>query len=155
MEDEQLTEHFSLFELTVTDTGLDNTPDAEMLPRLKTLAIFGEKVRAICDNKPITVNSAFRSPAVNEAVGGVSDSAHALAYAMDFTCAEFGTTFEVAKALDQAQIDGKIEFDQLIYEGTWVHISRDPRENDDPAGPRGMRLTHVEGDTYTSGLIGP
>jgi hypothetical protein len=79
VEDRQLTEHFSLAELTTTSTGLDNTPDADQEARLQTLAEFMEKVRAILGNNAVTVDSAFRSEAVNAAVGGVSNSAHALA----------------------------------------------------------------------------
>ena len=140
----QLSTHFSLEELTVTDTGLDNTPDAEEEARLSTLAAFMEKVRTILGNQPITVNSAFRSEAVNEAVGGVPDSAHRLAYACDFTCPGFGPPLDIAERLDQAQKSGAIDFDQLIYEVTWVHISRDPQL-------REQRLTHV-GDGYVDGI---
>jgi zinc D-Ala-D-Ala carboxypeptidase len=142
----QLTEHFSLEELCTTSTGLDNTPPPAMFSRLKTLAIFGEKVRAILGNNPINIDSAFRSEAVNEAVGGVTDSAHAEAYAMDITCDEFGTPWEIANALSKAQEEGKIDFDQLIYEVTWVHISRDPQL-------RNERLTHPTAGGYLEGLV--
>ena len=140
----QLSTHFSLEELTVTDTGLDNTPNAEEEARLSTLATFMEKVRTILGNHPITVNSAFRSEAVNEAVGGVPDSAHRLAYACDFTCPGFGSPLMIAERLDAAQRNGAIDFDQLIYEVTWVHISRDPQLREE-------RLTHV-GDGYVDGI---
>lgn len=140
----QFTDHFSLAELTTTSEPFDNTPDAAELARLKTLAIFMEKVRAILGGHPITVDSAFRSEAVNDAVGGVSDSAHRLAYACDFTCPMFGNPLMIAERLDQAEKSGAIDFDQLIYEGTWVHISRDPQL-------RGERLTHV-GDAYVNGI---
>ena len=103
-----------------------------------------EKVRTILGNHPITVNSAFRSEAVNEAVGGVPDSAHRLAYACDFTCPAFGTPLMIAERLDTAQRNGAIDFDQLIYEVTWVHISRDPQLREE-------RLTHV-GDGYVDGI---
>ena len=140
----QLSEHFSLAEFTVTDTGLDNTPNAEEEARLSTLAEFMEKVRTILGNHPIAVNSAFRSEAVNEAVGGVPDSAHRLAYACDFTCPGFGSPLMIAERLDTAQRNGAIDFDQLIYEVTWVHISRDPQLREE-------RLTHV-GDGYVDGI---
>lgn len=134
----QLTPHFSLAELTHTSTGLDNTPNAEEEARLETLAAFMEKVRAILGSHPISVDSAFRSEAVNNAVGGVSNSAHRLGYACDFVCPDYGSPYEVCLALDAAQKAGKIEFDQLIQEGTWTHISRDPQL-------RGQRLTKVDG----------
>ncbi len=145
---DQLSPHFSLTELTVTDTGLDNTPDAMMEATLVTLAVFLEKVRAVLGSNPVLVDSAYRSPAVNAADGGVSDSAHLLGYAADITCPAFGTPFEVAQALDRADQVGTIRFDQLIYEQTWVHISRDPQL-------RGDRLTLIGEGSYTSGIVGP
>jgi hypothetical protein len=84
--------------------------------------------------------------AVNDAVGGVADSAHRLAYACDFTCPGFGSPLMIAERLDTAEKQGAIDFDQLIYEGTWVHISRDPRLS-------AQRLTLVDGDAYTSGIV--
>lgn len=141
----QLSDHFSLEELTRTDTGLPNIADPDEIARLKTLAIFMEKVRASLGGHPITVDSAFRSEAVNEAVGGVSDSAHRLAYACDFTCPGFGTPLMIAERLDTAEKQGAIAFDQLIYEVTWVHISRDPQL-------RGERLTHPSAGGYLDGI---
>jgi hypothetical protein len=67
----QLSEHFSQAELTTTETGHDNAPNATELEVLRTLATFLEKVRTILGNKPLTVHSAFRSHRVNQAVGGV------------------------------------------------------------------------------------
>src|SRR5271166_3609336 len=118
----QLTPHFSLAELTTTETGLDNTPPDDLLPTLQLLAEFMEKVRTALGNFPITVDSAYRSPAVNAAVGGVSNSAHALGYACDFTCAEYGDPYHIALTLSAAMDQGHIAFDQLIQEGTWVHV---------------------------------
>lgn len=141
----QLTPHFSLAELTTTNTGLDNTPNSEEETRLQTLAEFMEKVRAILGNNAITVNSAFRSEAVNEAVGGVSNSAHRLAYACDFVCPDFGDPLAVCNALDAAEKEGKIAFDQLIQEGTWTHVSRDPQL-------RGQRLTLTGPGEYEEGI---
>jgi hypothetical protein len=141
----QLSEHFSLEELTHTDTGLDNTPDAAMVERLTTLAEFLEKVRALLGNNPITVDSAFRSPAVNAAVGGVPNSAHALGYAADILCPGFGSPYDVCIALSKAMDEGKLDFDQLIQEGTWTHISRDPQL-------RGQRLTLTGPGTYEEGI---
>lgn len=142
----QLTPHFSLAELTVTDTGFDNTPDAQEVEELTTLAEFLEKIRSrALDNKPIHVNSAFRSEAVNEAVGGVPDSAHRLCFAADITCDSFGSVYKVAEAISEAQQNVEIAFDQLIYEDTWVHVSRDPRL-------RNQRLTHLTDGSYEDGL---
>lgn len=116
-----LSQHFTLAELTRTDTGLDNQPDTEALANLGITAAHMEAVREFLGH-PITVNSAYRSPAVNKAVRGVSTSAHCQGYAVDFTCPGFGDPFEVAIAI----ADSKIKFDQLIREYGWVHLSFGP-----------------------------
>jgi hypothetical protein len=147
----QLSPNFTLEELTTTNTGLDNTPNAAEIERLKLLAEFMEKVRAVLGNKSISVNSAFRSAAVNNAVGGVSNSAHRLGYACDFVCPSFGTPLDVCRALDAAGTAGTIVFDQLIQEGTWTHVSRDQTGNGTGA-PRKMRLTLIGPGQYASGI---
>ncbi len=147
----QLSPNFTLEELTTTNTGLDNTPNADEKARLQLLAEFMEKVRAVLGNKSISVNSAFRSAAVNNAVGGVSNSAHRLGYACDFVCPSFGTPLDVCRALDAAGTAGTIVFDQLIQEGTWTHVSRDQTGNGTGA-PRMMRLTLIGPGQYASGI---
>lgn len=147
-DDKQLTQHFRLSELTVTGTGLDNTPDDAQIGLLTTLAEFLEKCRLQLRNEPVLIDSAFRSTEVNEAVGGVPNSAHTLCFGADIRCPMFGTPWDVAQALNNAEEAGKIKFDQLIYEETWVHISRDPQL-------RGERLTHNADGSYTNGLVGP
>lgn len=119
----QLSPHFSLEELTHTDTGLPNHPitDAEM-DNLRRTAAGMEDVRAFLKH-PIIVDSGYRSPAVNMAVRGVATSAHCQGYAVDFTCPEFGNPTEVAFAL----ANSGIKFDQLIREHGWVHISFDQK----------------------------
>jgi uncharacterized protein YcbK (DUF882 family) len=69
----QLTNNFSLKELTVSDTatrlGLDNTPNETVTANLKTLA---EKIlQPIREHygKSVKVNSGYRAPEVNAAVG--------------------------------------------------------------------------------------
>jgi zinc D-Ala-D-Ala carboxypeptidase len=123
----QLSPHFTLEEFTASDTaarlGLSNQPTAEALPRLKATAAAMEAVRTLLGDKPITINSAYRNPQVNAAVGGVPTSAHQQAYAVDFTCAAFGTPYEVCKKIAASPI----KFDQLIHEErVWVHISFAP-----------------------------
>lgn len=116
-----LTEHFTLEELTHSDIavrkGLDNTPDAETIANLTILAQTLERVRTLL-NAPIHINSGYRSQKVNAAVGSAPTSKHCLGLAADFTCPQFGTPQDVAKAIIKAAIG----FDQLIYEGTWVHL---------------------------------
>ena len=141
----QLSPHFTLEELTTTSTGIDNTPTAAHLAVLKATAARLEAVRTLLGGKPITVNSAFRNKAVNEAVGGVPNSAHALGYAVDFTCASFGTPYDVCKKI----AGSSLQFDQLIHERhAWVHLSFDPTRN------RRQLLTLPDsGNSYQDGIL--
>lgn len=123
----QLSEHFSLAEMTASETaarkGIDNTPGPEVLAALKIAAKGMERVRGLL-GQPIHVNSGYRSPALNRAIGGSKTSAHCLGYAVDFICPGFGSPLEVCKAINTSLID----FDQLIWEaGEWTHISFEPR----------------------------
>lgn len=136
----QLSPNFSKEELTFTQVrNVSNEPDAEQLKNLTDSAHRMEAVRALL-NAPIHVNSGFRSQAVNKAVGGVPTSAHTTGHAVDFISPSFGSPLTVCKAIAASDIT----FDQLIAEGTWVHISFDPRM-------RRQVLTMQNGH-YTSGL---
>lgn len=136
----QLTQHFSLDELTFTQhRSLDNTPPPKIIACLQVAAGGMEHVRALL-GFPIRVNSGYRSPAVNAAVGGVATSAHCTGFAVDFVCPGFGTPLDVCR---QLVADG-LKFDQLIQEGTWVHVSFDPKM-------RGEVLTKTASG-YRSGL---
>lgn len=117
-----LSPNFTLEELTVSEVaqrkGLDNTPNATEIANLVRVAELLEKVRALL-NKPILVNSAFRSKPVNDAVGSRDTSQHRLGCAADIRVP--GMT---PKQVVQACIDGGIPFDQIIEEfGSWTHIS--------------------------------
>lgn len=122
----KLSDHFTLEELTVSETavrkGLDNTPSLEIIENLKKLASSLEVVRAIL-GFPIHINSGYRSLAVNIAIGGSKTSAHMQGYAADFVCPQFGKPIDIVKKLANT----KLAFDQLIQEGNWVHISFDPK----------------------------
>lgn len=116
-----LSAHFTLEELTHSEIairkGLDNTPDAEAQQNLQDLANALERVRALL-GVPMRINSAYRSPKVNAAVGGSSTSAHMSGQAADFTASDFGTPQEICRAIEASDL----AFDQLIWEGTWVHF---------------------------------
>lgn len=119
----KLTEHFTLEEMTATQIrGVDNTPHDEALGNLFFTATEMEEVRNLLGH-PIKINSAYRSPEVNKAVGGSKTSAHCQGWAVDFICPDFGLPITVCKRLALSDL----KFDQLIYEGSWVHISFDPR----------------------------
>jgi zinc D-Ala-D-Ala carboxypeptidase len=158
----KLSEHFSLEELTHSDTanamGINNMPPvgSPIRERLKTLALFLEKVRHVCGDRPMTINDAYRNPQVNAAVGGVPNSAHPEGFAADFTV-EGLTPYQTAVMLDKAATTGRIEFDQLILEQmpnpTWVHIGRRLHSEDNK--PRMQRLTKLADGSYTTGIIKP
>jgi zinc D-Ala-D-Ala carboxypeptidase len=126
----KLTENFSLQEMTVSEIGerrgLDNTPNATEIANLVRTAGLLEQVRALI-NKPIIVNSAFRSKAVNDAVGSKDTSQHRIGCAADIRVPGM-TPREVVEACIQANIG----YDQIIEEfGSWTHIS----VPDSPARP--------------------
>jgi putative chitinase len=116
----QLSEHFSLEELTHTDhRTLDNTPTDAELANLVRLAEFLEVIKAILDGRPIMINSAFRSKAVNDAVGSKDTSQHRTGCAADIRVPGI-TPDEVVKAIIASDLD----YDQVIREhDRWTHIS--------------------------------
>jgi putative chitinase len=115
-----MTPHFTLAELTCTDhRSLDNTPNAQELLNLKKLAEFLETVKTTLGGKPVMINSAFRSKAVNDAVGSKDTSQHRQGLACDFRVP--GMTPD---AVVRALISAKLPFDQIIREyDSWTHIS--------------------------------
>ncbi len=115
-----MTPHFTLAELTVTNhRTLDNTPDPAALANLQRLAEFLEKVKELLWFKPIMINSAYRSKAVNDAVGSKDTSQHRTGCAADFRVPGM-TPREVVDAC----IKGGLPFDQIILEfDAWTHIS--------------------------------
>ena len=121
-----LTEHFSLEELTFSSIaavhGIDNTPPSGVMPRLVSLAYGLETVRALLRGIPLHIDSGYRCPALNQLVRGVPDSAHVTGDAADFICPDFGSPLDIVRFLSTQTI----VFDQLIQEGTWVHISFAP-----------------------------
>ena len=123
----KLTEHFSLDELTASQTatrqGIKNTPSAAVVENLRMLAALLEQVRELLGGNSIRISSGYRSLALNRYIGSHDLSAHVRGSAADFTCPAFGKPIEVAKEIAESNL----KFDQLIYEGTWVHISCDPQ----------------------------
>jgi hypothetical protein len=115
-----LSEHFTLEELTHTDhRELDNTPNSSEINNLKRLAEMLEEVKDLLDGKPIMVNSAFRSKAVNDAVGSKDTSQHRVGCAADIRVPGL-TPDQVVKAI----IGSGIAYDQIIREfDSWTHIS--------------------------------
>jgi hypothetical protein len=116
----KLTEHFTLEELTATShREFDNTPNEQEQTNLKRLAEFLESIKAVLGGKPIMVNSAFRSKAVNDSVGSRDSSQHRIGAACDFRVPGM-TPDEVVRAI----IASGLPYDQIIREfDSWTHIS--------------------------------
>lgn len=144
--------NFTIEELCHSDTairkGIDNKPDAEALANLEILMAGLERVRKLLGH-PMYINSGYRGPKLNAAIGGSKTSAHMKGLAADFVCPGFGSPLEICRVLKTHADD--IQFDQIIQEGTWVHIAF--ADVDQP--PRGEILTaHFSngGVTYSRGL---
>ena len=125
----QITDHITLEELTKSQTGerlgIDNTPTAAELAALKAVCEHVvEKVRAHF-GKPVHINSGYRGPALNKAVGGASSSQHCKGEAIDMEVSGVANG-DLAK-----WIQDNLDFDQLILEcykpgvptSGWVHCS--------------------------------
>lgn len=117
----KLTDNFTLAELTVTSTGLSNTPNTQQIQNLQDLCTNVLQPARNILGRPITVTSGFRSLAVNRAVGGSTTSDHAHGKAADLVCTDNKKLFEILESMDN--------FDQLIWEfgsdsrPEWVHVS--------------------------------
>ena len=117
---------------TATRRGINNTPDDEQLTNMELVAeeVF-EPLREWVGG-PIKINSFFRCPKLNKAIGGSSKSQHCYGQAIDID-----DTFRKASNADMYNyIKDNLEFDQLIWEfgdnknPDWIHVSYvSPEEN--------------------------
>ena len=114
-----------VYSITATRLGIDNKPNVEQLDNMKTLAkkIF-EPLR-IYTNGPIKINSFFRSPKLNKAIGGSTKSQHCKGQAIDLD----DTFGHLTNTEMYNYIKENLNFDQLIWEfgdednPDWVHVS--------------------------------
>jgi len=88
---------------------------------LTNLMAVADKIQEIRDllGHPIRINSAYRCPALNKAVGSKPTSQHPKGEAIDFVCPAFGTPAQVVEKIKQS----KVVVDQCIEESTWTHLS--------------------------------
>ena len=123
----KISEHFTMFEIINSDTAIakkiDNRPTAQVVTNATALIKnVLEKVR-IHFNSLVIVNSIYRSPDLNKAVGGAVDkngkpkSQHCFGQAADITV----KGHSIQEVFDY--IKKNLIYDQLIHEGTWVHVS--------------------------------
>ena len=110
---------------TATRRGIDNTPNDEQLANMELIAdnIF-EPLRTYVGG-PIKINSFFRSPDLNTAIGGSGKSQHCKGQAIDID----DTFGKMTNAEMYRWIKDNLDFDQMIWEfgdddnHNWVHIS--------------------------------
>ena len=153
----QLSKHFNLKEFTKSETAIrkriDNTPNLEHTNNLKL--VFENLLEPVRKHfgKPVRINSGYRGPALNTAVGGSAKSQHCNGEAVDFEIDGLANP-ELAKWVAE-----NCDFDQIILEfydpkegpnSGWVHASYSKGKN------RKQKLTAVtvSGKTvYKSGFV--
>lgn len=117
----KLTQHFTLSEMLRSDYasrhGIDNTPPGSALLNLARLAETLERVRAAVGGRSITITSGYRSPALNQRIGGSRMSAHMDGRAADILVRGM-TPLQVSRAIQSSGV----VIDQLIFEGDWTHV---------------------------------
>ena len=124
-----ISEHISykegVYSITATRRGIDNTPNDEQLKNMELIAdeMF-EPLRTYVGG-PIKINSFFRCPELNTAIGGSSKSQHCKGQAIDID----DTYGRMTNAEMYHWIKEHLDFDQMIWEfgdddnPDWVHIS--------------------------------
>lgn len=135
VDDQKLTEHFSLYDLTQTThfqfQEMNRQITDDQIVKLKNVAELAELLWLIL-GVPLIASSGYRCPALNQFVGSTPRSQHLLCEALDSV--PKGMSVEDAfKKLRQAAKEGKFSFGQLIYEKAargytggvveWIHIS--------------------------------
>lgn len=117
-----LTNHFTLEEFERSQTairhGIDNSVPTNLMPNMQRTAEMMEEVRNILLGRGIQVTSGYRCRELEIKISGKAYGAHMLALACDFVCPTFGSPLEIARTLSTSLSD----FDQIIWEGTWVHL---------------------------------
>ena len=119
----QLSKHFSLSELCITDSHLPNIPNEKQITSIKTLTTNLLQPTRDLLGSPVHINSGFRSLAVNREKGGSIKplSQHCKGEAADLEAFDNAALFELIRQ--------HFDFDQLIWEGgddhqpAWVHAS--------------------------------
>ena len=146
----KLSIYFTLEELIYSSTGarlgIDNTPSQEIIDNLTALAVNVLDPLRVIVNQPIHVDSGYRCPELNAAVGGEHDSQHLTGQAADLILLDMNV-FTFNRIIRDPV--SKIPFDQLINEyGRWNHVSYNPN-----AAGRKMCLKINKGTGYVGDPI--
>lgn len=158
---DKITQNFYYSELIQSSValrlGINNTPTAEHQKNLiEATKKLWQPTRDLL-GKSMLVSSGYRSPALNDAVGGSDSSAHSIGFAIDFTSPSFGNTRKIAEFLVKELKRKNIKFDQIILEfpdspSSWIHLGYKSQTGQQ----RGQVLTakKIDGRTrYLTGLV--
>ena len=116
--------YFTIKELCKSDTaeknGIDNTPSDEIIENLNALIDNVLDPLRTWYSNPIYVNSGYRCPELNTAVGGVSNSQHLKGEAADIDVYNKSNNQKIFE-----YIRDNLTYDQLLWEnnGAWIHVS--------------------------------
>ena len=131
----KLSEHFMLGEFTRSGSHPEvyNIPSHEAIANLKRLCVWLEELRARY-NAPIRINSGYRSPQLNRAIGGVSNSNHLTGCAVDIRVENTEQLIRYAAILLDISNETHQDFDELLieknrYGAVWVHFAVRPSNN--------------------------
>ena len=140
-----LSEHFTLAELTKTKSGIDNVPNEAQVENLRRVCRWleelrlrynlnkKEKIKNKDEEEPIIINSGFRSAEVNKAVGGSPSSNHLTGCAVDIRVCGMEQLLRYAVILLDISDESKEDFDELLLERKgpvlWLHFAVRPKGN--------------------------
>ena len=120
-----ISEKEGVYSITATRRGVDNIPNSDELNNMRLLAEEVFEPLRVYVGGPIKINSFFRCPELNTAIGGSGKSQHCKGQAMDID----DTFGKMTNADMYHWIKDNLEFDQMIWEfgddknPDWVHIS--------------------------------
>ena len=132
----KLSPHFTLGEFTRSGSHPEvyNIPSHEAIANLKRLCVWLEELRRRYNDKygvgeePIRINSGYRSPQLNRAIGGAANSNHLTGCAVDIRVENMEQLIRYAAILLDISNETKQDFDELLIErnkhgAIWLHFA--------------------------------